>query len=297
MLRRISLVLLALTSACATPYGDDDAVSTADAITTSDIDVPGPIEVETIVSARWTADTAGLVDLGNPKTRELAGGKVPIVLAVHVVRHPKHGLFVIDTGVPRGWRTGAKDNVSGLIAGPFVADVAPVVPLADIVGGDKLAGVFFTHLHIDHVLGLPDVPKGTPLFAGPGEKEAHGVNGLAFGRAIGDLLEGHDLRDVAFGDVFGDGSFYALHMPGHSRGSTAYLARTTKGPVLFVGDCSHTIWGWEHDVVPGIFTEDHAANVKSLAALKKLTREHPTMRVVVGHETDGAGTGVQPRRR
>src|SRR5256885_1452309 len=108
-------------------------------------------------------------------------------------------------------------------------------------------GAFITHVHLDPVHGLTDVPKGSALFAGPGEKDAHGLNGLAFGGAIDGLLEGHDLREVAFGDVFGDGSFYAMHMPGHSPGSTAYLARTTKGPVLFVGDCSHTIWGWEHD--------------------------------------------------
>lgn len=302
-MHRLSTLLLALSSllsACSSRYDANDSAQRDDAVAADamDIDRPGPLEVETIVSGRWTARASGLVDLSDPTARAagLRDADVPIVLAVHVVRHPKRGVFVIDSGVPRGWRRGAKDNVTGLVAGPFVANVEPAVPLADIVGKEPLAGVFFTHLHIDHVLGLPDVPKGTPLFAGPGEKEAHGIGGLVFSRAIDDLLQGHDLRTVKYGDVFGDGSFFAIHVPGHTEGSTAYLARTTKGSILFVGDCSHTIWGWENDVTPGLFTDDHAANKKSLAALKKLAAAHPSMRVVVGHETDGVGTGIQPRR-
>src|SRR5205085_11189591 len=110
-------------------------------------------------------------NLAHPKARAagLANESIPIVLSVHVVRHPTRGLFVIDTGVPRRWENGAKDNVAGLIAGGIVSSIAPVEPLADLVArhGPPLAGVFFTHMHIDHVLGLPDVPKGTPIFAGP----------------------------------------------------------------------------------------------------------------------------------
>ena len=39
---------------------------------------------------------------------------------------------------------------------------------------DPLAGVLLTHLHLDHLLGLPDVPRGTPLYAGPGETTPRG---------------------------------------------------------------------------------------------------------------------------
>lgn len=306
--------LSALTSfGCAATY-DEEAAATDDApiAAASELDQPGPIEVETVVSARWAVATAGLVNLAHPKARaaRLSNESVPIVLAVHVVRHPTKGVFVIDTGAPRGWERGARDNIEGLVAGSFVREIAPVEPLADILArqGKPLAGVFLTHMHFDHVLGLADVQKGTPVFAGPGERDMHGAEKLVFGRAIEELTRGHDLRTLDYGksrplgpigkaiDVFGDGSFYALHVPGHTEGSTAYLARTPKGPVLFAGDCSHTLWGWDNGVEPGLFTGDGPENAKSLAALKRLAAEHPKMRVLVGHETDGVGTGIHPRR-
>jgi glyoxylase-like metal-dependent hydrolase (beta-lactamase superfamily II) len=85
-------------------------------------------------------------------------------------------------------------------------------------------------------------------------------------------------------DVFGDGSLWALLAPGHTPGSTAYLARTVNGPVLLTGDVCHTAWGWQHDVPPGSFTSDRAANVESLARLKKLVAEHPKIEVRLGHQ-------------
>jgi glyoxylase-like metal-dependent hydrolase (beta-lactamase superfamily II) len=73
-------------------------------------------------------------------------------------------------------------------------------------------------------------------------------------------------------------------MPGHTPGSTAYVVRTPNGPVLLTGDVCHTVWGWRNDVPPGKFTSDRAANVDSLARLKKLAAEHPNMRVQLGHQ-------------
>src|SRR5690606_29632601 len=42
-----------------------------------------------------------------------------------------------------------------------------------------LSGVFLTHMHLDHILGMPDVPRGTPVFTGPGEARASGFLNLA----------------------------------------------------------------------------------------------------------------------
>lgn len=85
-------------------------------------------------------------------------------------------------------------------------------------------------------------------------------------------------------DVFGDGSFWALSVPGHTPGSTAYLARTPSGPVLLTGDACHTAWGWEHGGEPGSFSNDKPKSAASLAALKKLAARHPSMDVRLGHQ-------------
>ena len=93
-------------------------------------------------------------------------------------------------------------------------------------------------------------------------------------------------------DILGDGSLWALSTPGHTPGSTAYLALTTAGPVLFTGDACHTWWGWNHGVEPGTFTADAPTGIESLAHLKALVAAHPQIRVFPGHELDGEGTGV-----
>ncbi len=85
-------------------------------------------------------------------------------------------------------------------------------------------------------------------------------------------------------DVFGDGSLWAIWVPGHTRGSTAYLARTTHGPVLFVGDTSHTSWGWMEGVERGLFTADQKKNADSLSRLERLVAEHPRIDVRLGHQ-------------
>lgn len=257
------------------------------------VDAPGPIRYEAVVSARWAVPLKGLVDLSDPAAAGLENEDHPIVLPVHVLVHPTAGVFVVDTGVPK-----ARSPARGLMAW-FGRDIEPVEPLADILARQPapLAGVLLTHAHMDHVLGLVDVPAGVPIYAGKGEEAPAGFSGhlmfATFRRALGgrpltvwdfDGTDAVDLDGVRAIDLLGDGSLYALEAAGHTPGSTAYLARTTDGPVLFTGDCSHTRWGWDHGVAPGTYTFDHETNAASLAALRALAERWPGLRVEVGHE-------------
>ncbi|MEQ1569073.1 MAG: MBL fold metallo-hydrolase, partial [Myxococcota bacterium] len=155
--------------------------------------------------------------------------------------------------------------------------------------------VLLTHTHLDHVLGLPDVPPGTVVIAGAGELRERGVQAALLRGTYRRLFDGITLsaldpaQAVPLGelvgwDLVGDGSVWALAAPGHTPGSTAYLARTPDGPVLAVGDTSHTRWGWDHGVTPGTYTEDLEGNARSLGALRSFAARHPTMKVLVGHE-------------
>ncbi len=257
-----------------------------------DLDAPGPITHEAVVSARWSVPLRGLVDLDDPRAAALERGDHPIVLPVHVLTHPTAGVFVVDTGVPR-----AESPARGVMR-VFARQIEPVETLAAVLERQRapLAGVLLTHGHLDHVLGLVDVPTA-PVHAGAGEERAEGFGGHLMFPTLRRALAGRPLTAWDFGgagvvhlegvpaiDVLGDGSLYALAAPGHTPGSTAYLARTPEGPVLFVGDNSHTRWGWDHGVTPGTYTADHDANGRSLAALRQLAAAHPALRVEVGHE-------------
>jgi glyoxylase-like metal-dependent hydrolase (beta-lactamase superfamily II) len=168
-------------------------------------------------------------------------------------------------------------------------------------------GVFLTHLHLDHVSGMRDIPASAALFAGPGESQERAFLHLFTAGVIDDELAGKStLQQWSFQperggsfdavlDVFGDGSVWALWVPGHTPGSTAYLARTPDGPVLLTGDACHTAWGWENGVEPGTFSHDQAASARSLALLRSFAARHPSLSVRLGHqERPGARPAAAP---
>lgn len=266
------------------------------------IDEPGPLTVESVVSSDWVIDRAGLLNLDHARAKaaQLADGDEPIKIFFHVIKHPERGTFIVDTGVEQAMRKAPdKAVLRGLTASAMHTDRLTIhAPLGSHLRAQQLelAGVFLTHLHADHVMGLPDVARGTPIYVGPGEGEHRALINLVVQPLMNDFLAGHaPLRELRFEpdadqrfagvlDLFGDGSLWALHTPGHTPGSVAFVARTGRGPVLLTGDNCHTAWGWENDVEPGSFTEDRDGNVRSLQRLRRLAREHPTLDVRLGHQ-------------
>jgi glyoxylase-like metal-dependent hydrolase (beta-lactamase superfamily II) len=218
-----------------------------------------------------------------------------------VVRHPTRGTFIIDTGVERALKEDPDHAaVRGLVASVMHLERMKLnVPLGAWLEKEPtpIAGVLLTHLHLDHVTGMAEVPKATPVYSGPDEVGTRSFTNLFVRASIDRALEGHPpLQEWGFEadpdgrfdgvlDIFGDGSLWAIWVPGHTPGSTAYLARTKNGPVLFTGDASHTAWGWQHGVEPGSFSNDIDRSKESLARLKKLVEEHPSISVRPGHQS------------
>lgn len=265
------------------------------------IDRPGPVEVETVVGADWAVTRAGLINLDAPaaKAAHLTDGDEPIQIFVHVLRHPTRGTFLVDTGVTRqlvedpshagvGWVVRKAMHVEKMRLGTDTAALLGREP--------PLAGVLLTHLHLDHVSGMRDVPRGTPIYSGPRETRDREFLYLFSRGTIDNQLEGQDdIQEWRFEadpsgrfagvvDILGDGTIFAILVPGHTGGSTAYLVRTPKGPVLLTGDTCHTRWGWDHGVEPGLFSGDRPQNAISLSNLRALVARHPGIDVRLGHQ-------------
>ncbi len=266
------------------------------------IDEPGPVTVESIVAAEWKVVLSGLLNLDDPaaKAAHLADRREPIDLFVHVIHHPTQGTFLVDTGVEHAFVADPTHAlISGLLGRLVHLDELRVrVDTAAIAArqAQPVQGVFLTHLHLDHVLGMRDLPASTPVYVGAGDADVSSFMNL-FQKGIYDAaLEGEGaLREIRFSpdpdgafdgvlDVFGDGSLWAIWVPGHTPGSIAYLARTPNGPVLMTGDACHTAWGWEHGVAPGTFSDDRAKGADSLARLERLVARHPKIDVRLGHQ-------------
>lgn len=262
---------------------------------------PVDVDVQVVVSARWQTNRKGLVDLNHPVAQEagLENEEVPIVLLVGVIRHPTAGDFVVDTGVSEELVARDRKGAVRGLASAVTKSVEPLESLAGLVARQHLqvSGVLLTHSHFDHVLGLPDLAPEVPIYVGPGElRQRRKLNALLRptmrrlfdGRA--PVREVDPARTIALDpfpaviDLVGDGSIWGIVCEGHTKGSMAWLVNSTDGPALFVGDTSHTRWGWEHGVPPGTFTSDHELNAVALERLREFVAEHPETEVYVGHE-------------
>lgn len=302
-----SVVLLAALSACAvsnhaTLAADLGVVHPSrDMLAT--LAEPGPVELDTVASCDWLVDRKGLINLEHPKARAagIRKGPEPIQIHFHVLRHPTRGTFLVDTGVETALRDHPNQAALGASIRRFMKlgkTMKFLAPLGEWLAHhpQTIAGVFLTHLHVDHISGIADVPAGTPVYTGPGENAARGDLHLFTRNSTSRALAGKPpLRELQFKpdpdgrfagvlDLFGDGSVWALWVPGHTPGSVAFLVRSTRGPVLLTGDASHTRWGWDHDVEPGKFSADIPTSAASLKHLRTLVREHPEISVRPGHQ-------------
>jgi len=258
------------------------------------------IRVTRVDSARWQVDRGGLINLEHPRAVDagLEEGLEPIVISFWVLEHPSRGTYLVDSGVASSFHDPDTAPVSSLVASEMNFDLLDIqTDLATwLASHGPVSGVFLTHLHIDHIMGLPDLPDDVPVYAGPGETTARAFLHMFVQGTTDDLLAGKPaLREWGYDgdasdrfdgvvDVFGDGSLFALHVPGHTPGSTAYFVRSTDGPQLIVGDASHTNWGWNHCVEPGTFNHDRERSAVSLHQLKAFASQLPDLGIELSHQ-------------
>jgi N-acyl homoserine lactone hydrolase len=299
-------LLLALTSGCAASHhatepSDLGAVASSDAMLAL-LEVPGPVRFEKVVAADWVVPRSGLLNLDHERAVEahLEDGEEAIQIYFYALTHPRFGTFLVDSGVETGFRDPAgSDKLSAIVRLAMGTEALRVRTSTSEwleANQQELSGVFLTHIHLDHIMGIPDA-AGAPVYTGPGETGASLFTNL-FSRGTTDRLLGSagPLREWGFApdasgrfagivDVFEDGSVFAIHVPGHTPGSTAFVVRTPQGPKLLVGDASHTRWGWEHGVEPGSFSLDQPRSAKSLAGLRELAQQFPSLDVHLGHQS------------
>jgi len=229
-------------------------------------------------------------------------GDEEIAVQFFGLKHPDLGLYMIDSGVAHSFRSSETAPVGTMVRSAMRLNALDVKvdTQAWLASQDSpLQGVFMTHLHVDHIMGLHDVPKDVPLYTGPAEAAGKRFVYLFSQGTADDMLEGFsplqelpfrdngpvtDTSPLSILDVFGDRSVFAIHVPGHTQGSLAFLVRTPDGPALVAGDACHTSWGWKNGVEPGEFNQDLEGSAVSLNKLKALERSLPGLVVFPGHQ-------------
>lgn len=299
--RLAALTILTALAGCATPVtrhpvvvADMGAVASAADMEAS-LARPGLVAFQRVAFARWTAGRGGFIDRDDPRSDAIPKGDEEAIIYAYVVDHPTRGRYLIDAGVSRT----LQERLSPIMR-KGVADLSVAIgqSTADWLRGQAPPrAVFLTHLHFDHVGGVIDLDVATPIYVGPGEaQERNRVNGL-LGHPVDAILRGRPpLREWRFAtdpsgrfdgvlDIFGDGSVWAIRVPGHTAGSTAYLVNAVKGPKLVIGDAAHTWLGWEQGLPQPLGKAAATDAARSVERLRNFAAEYPGVEVFLGHQS------------
>ena len=224
-----------------------------------------------------------------------------------LVRHPK-GDLLFDTGMGRH----AAEHFAGT---PWLMHTLSKLkldkPVADQLvaqGYDltKLAAIVPTHVHWDHISGVPDFP-GTPVWLTAAEQSfiTHGGAISELARSFGKLpvrsLEFADQPYLGFErslDVWGDGAIVLVPTPGHTPGSIiAFITLPSGQRHALLGDLVWQTDGIERPAerpwISRWLVDDDAEGVRRAVSHVAALRQHlPQINWLPAH--DGRAMGKLP---
>lgn len=243
---------------------------------------------------------SGAINLDHPNATLLKDEKIKVPIFSYLLHHETYGFFLIDTGCDSSYINNEYGRMKGRlipsVMSPTFIDEKNTIDkqlINDIDSLDELKGVFFTHLHMDHTSGLPALPNELIYTAGKGEyipsipllfetnhfkkddvlhlidfKTQDYYNSIA-GKAI---------------DIFGDGSLWAIHTPGHSKGHLSYLVNTPTKSILIAGDAVIINLSLELNVGPGDFSSNMGEAQETIEKISQFKQNYPELEIWAGHD-------------
>lgn len=250
----------------------------------------------------------------HPECVAIAGGGWRLAefpALVGLIRHPTAGAVLFDTGYAEHffaattrlperlyrWITPVRLPASECLAAQL---------RRESVALHEVRGVFLSHLHADHIAGLRDLPKARIWCADSALRWARGLGRLKrlrhatlldllpadFGRRH-EAIEASPRRSLpaawqALGDghdLLGDGSLWAVPLPGHARGHHGLLLRhSDERELLLAGDAS---WGLRDGRLLGaawptrLLSDDWASQTATLARLQSIVDHNDARREIL----------------
>ena len=227
---------------------------------------------------------------------------VDIAYSAVLVRHPK-ATFLYDTGLC--------NDISLYLANQpwlFRNTLANFAHEQSLNGHLRSLGLeqgidfaLLSHLHWDHVGGIPDIP-GVPLRINRVEYEAARLGILDASQALvrrlmcNNPLEFFDIDGPAYEgfrasfDLFGDGSIVLVPLPGHTAGNTGMFINRLNGPrLLLLGDAAWVAANFQrpatmHPFIWNNVTSDDATARQTLIHLHHFALAHPEISLIAMHD-------------
>lgn len=224
--------------------------------------------------------------------------KVKVDVPAFLLKHPKHGHILFDTGLdPAADKNAAKYCLAHFLS-PFAA--RPGEDVLSRLAAEKMAAseikwVVISHMHPDHAGLIHAFPEATVLVD---EREHRAQNAP---REIAHKLRLVDLSSApAFGafdhaqDLFEDGSVFLVDLAGHTPGTMGLWANLGDGPVLLAGDASWVLDNHQDLAMPAKSQLHDAAQYRRrLHAMRAMQEEVPQLVIFPGH--DLTPLRLQPR--
>ncbi len=226
-----------------------------------------------------------------------------LVHAAVLIEHPK-GRFLFDTGLGR--QTAEAFARNNWINRTLLAyeQLNPARDQLEAAGysADDIDFILPSHLHWDHLGGLPDFP-GLPVMILPGALEEAKTHGEppAF---LAEQLEGErewrqiELDNASYNgfdrslDLFADGTLVLVDLSGHTAGQVGMFVNLPSGKRLFlIGDTSWTERGVEQNKPRPVFVQwishvdsDRERNSEQLKRIHELHQRDPELLIVPAHD-------------
>lgn len=262
---------------------------------------PGSITLKSFITGHVIINKRGTLNPNHPKATNITDEDLRVPILAHWIHHQEFGDYLIDAGLDHSYYQNPHGNIKGIFSGLLKKlghtdeyfqeknqDILYHIKMNSI----NLKGVFLSHLHSDHMAGVRDLSKNIPYVIGKGEKY---IDHKPF--IYGDYLSGINvLYEIDFSiaqnmpilgpcvDIFGDGSFWAIPTPGHTRGHMSFLVNAKNDPILLTTDACFIKLGFEKEIGSSDYTEDVLMAQSSLNNLVKFKKAHPNVKVICGHE-------------
>jgi glyoxylase-like metal-dependent hydrolase (beta-lactamase superfamily II) len=221
------------------------------------------------------------------------------------------GLCLVDTGVgpevTRGQRSAALRLYGAILRPRLDPNQSPQATLSGLgATAADVRSVVLTHFHADHVSSLRDFAHAAIITCGDAARRVAGMSsGAALRHGIFKELipQGfeqrlrplQDMTRVPTGtvlgdgyDLFADGSYLAVPLPGHTFGHFGIFWRDQAGPIVYATDASWTLEALLGDQTPGISSaivfDDRRAGRQTQQRLREFAREGG--RILLCHDVE-----------
>jgi len=238
--------------------------------------------------------------------RASRGENHPSPIPAFLIRHPKAGPILVDTGLHPSMASDPVQNL-GRFGTRFYKpqmnhgdDVSSQLRTKGVDPG-SIRLVIMTHLHIDHASAIADFPDATFIVTANEWKAATtGLFPFKKGYHRPQFDYAFDFRTISFDgdnvssyasfgrtiDLFGDGSIRLASTPGHTEGHQSVIVRLKDNDLVIAGDAIYL----ENQLEPGSDlpgrTTDRHNFKRSLQELRLFHSQYPNSVITPGHDAE-----------